>query len=109
MGEPLSPFLANLFLSYMETTLAEKTWFPRIWKRYVDDIFCVIKKQDVNIVLHELNNQYDSVKFTVEEEVNESLPLTLSLTFIVNQPTQHHIFQLTRTTTCLINMQRSSQ
>lgn len=42
MGNALSPFLANLFMSQFEMNLKEEKKIPRIWWRYVDDVFAVI-------------------------------------------------------------------
>ncbi|KAJ8941458.1 hypothetical protein NQ318_016898 [Aromia moschata] len=40
MGNSLSPFIANLFMSKFETEVKYKfEYFPRVWFRYVDDIF----------------------------------------------------------------------
>lgn len=69
MGSPLSPFLANLFMSYFETELKNNGNFPRIWYRYVDDVYAIIKKQSLRQFLNRLNNtRYPSIKFTYEEE-----------------------------------------
>ncbi|XP_031639271.1 uncharacterized protein LOC116351323 [Contarinia nasturtii] len=69
MGSPLSPFLANLFMSNLETKLKVESNFPRIWYRYVDDVWAVIKRQSVRSFLNKLNNTgYPSIKFTHEEE-----------------------------------------
>lgn len=36
--------------------------------RYVDDIFCIVKRSDLNRLLKTLNEQYESINFTYEEE-----------------------------------------
>ena len=46
---------------------------PRIWKRYVDDVFCIIKKGKEDELLKKLNNHRSSIQFTMEKEVNGSL------------------------------------
>lgn len=39
MGNSMSPFLANLFVSRLEMqTMKELKYFVRIWLRYVDDL-----------------------------------------------------------------------
>ena len=52
MGSPVSPLVANLFMEYLEQKLldtAPMEMKPRLWKRYVDDIFIfeVVKKSSV--------------------------------------------------------------
>ncbi|KAJ8936581.1 hypothetical protein NQ318_008053 [Aromia moschata] len=42
MCNSLSPFVANLFMSKFETEAKDKfEYFPRVWFRYVDDIFAI--------------------------------------------------------------------
>lgn len=76
MGNSLSPFLANLFMSRFECDLKkENQFFPRIWLRYVDDVFAIFdtKKSKIEEFLETLNSCFSSVKFTFEKESN-SLP-----------------------------------
>lgn len=47
---------------------------PRIWWRYVDDVFAVIDGGKEQQTLTHLNSKYPSVKFTIEFEENDSLP-----------------------------------
>ena len=47
---------------------------PRIWKRYVDDTFSVMKKGDVDGLLNHLNSIRPSIKFTMELEEDGSIP-----------------------------------
>lgn len=46
-------------------------FFPRVWIRYVDDIFAVVN--DVNNFLNKLNCKSESIKFTMEKGNNEQL------------------------------------
>jgi hypothetical protein len=63
MGNPISPIIANIFLSRFEMDLASANLLPRIWYLYVDNIFAVIKKTDVQNTLNMLNFQYNTIKF----------------------------------------------
>lgn len=77
MGNSLSPFLANLFMSYFEIHFkANNIVFPRIWVRYVDDIFAIVNTRECNLdnFLTKLNSVFPSIKFTIEKEVNNRLP-----------------------------------
>ena len=45
MGSPISPIVANIFMEDFETrALATSPCTPKIWKRFVDDAFTVIKE-----------------------------------------------------------------
>ncbi|XP_055308689.1 uncharacterized protein LOC129572701 [Sitodiplosis mosellana] len=68
MGNPLSPLISELFMSAFERKLKQENLLPRIWWRYVDDVFAIIKKDEIDSVLNVLNNRFDSIKFTCEKE-----------------------------------------
>ncbi|XP_055605896.1 uncharacterized protein LOC129754060 [Uranotaenia lowii] len=75
MGSKLSPLLAEVFMGDFETDLEKKEkLFPRVWWRYVDDIFASVKERYLPQTLELLNNQHSSIKFTVEKEVEGKLP-----------------------------------
>ena len=69
MGSPLGPTLANFFLAHIENKLSGKQsdFQPKLYSRYVDDIFAVFDKSDYcTKFLHLLNSQHNNIKFTVE-------------------------------------------
>ena len=74
MGNPLSPFLSELFMANLEKELEEKGLLPEKWWRYVDDIFCIIKKDSLPVVLDVINNAHKNIKFTCERENEGKLP-----------------------------------
>ncbi len=39
---------------------------PVLWKRYVDDTFCIVKKGSEKHLLDHLNSVRPSIKFTME-------------------------------------------
>ena len=89
MGSPLGPVLANLFMSFHE-----KQWLStyskspiHYYKRYVDDIFCLLNsKNDAIDFLNYLNVQHPNIKFTMETETNRNLNfLDISITVNSNQ------------------------
>ncbi|XP_062703896.1 uncharacterized protein LOC134286309 [Aedes albopictus] len=74
MGSKLSPLLADLFMSDFENQAQKKKLFPRIWWRYVDDVFAPVKERYLDQTLSMLNSQHNTIKFTVEKEVEGRLP-----------------------------------
>ena len=44
------------------------------YKRYVDDIFCIFKTEEVDKFLDFLNNKHKNIKFTIEKEQDQKLP-----------------------------------
>lgn len=73
MGNPLSPLISELFMSAFEIHLQNMGLLPRVWCRYVDDVFAIVKKDQVEEILNNLNNQFTSIKFTLEKEVEGKL------------------------------------
>lgn len=74
MGNSLSGFLAEIFMSNFEMDLKNHPLFPRVWYRYVDDIFAVCSCRKIDATLNLVNNCYNSIQFTRELESNNQLP-----------------------------------
>jgi hypothetical protein len=55
MRNAFSPFLAKIFMADLETRLSKLNIFPKVWIRYVDDIFCVMKKNTIDRMLVIMN------------------------------------------------------
>lgn len=86
MGNPLSPFVADFFMSYFETKIKKDFKdFPDFWRRYVDDILAIfdISKGNINEFLDKINSCFPSIKFTIEMENDGKLPF-LDLLIIRN-------------------------
>ena len=45
-----------------------------MWKRFVDDMIAVMKKERSKLYLEYLNQQHEKIKFTMEEERGGSIP-----------------------------------
>ena len=69
---PLGPTLANFFLTNLENKLLDKTngFYPKIYLRYVNDIFAIF---DDNLLitkfLNLLNKQHSNMQFTMEKSM----------------------------------------
>lgn len=83
MGSKISPILANLFMCDFEENIKYNTLFPRIWWRYVDDVFVITKSRFINKTVEWRNGHHASSRFTHEIEENGSLPF-LDLRIIKN-------------------------
>ena len=67
-GSPISPIVASIFMEDFETrVLATSPCTPKIWKRFVDDAFTIIKKNQKEAILDHLNSLYNSIQFTSED------------------------------------------
>ena len=75
MGSPVSPVVANIYMEMFEDqALSSVQNRPRMWKRYVDDTFCIMEKRHVRAFLVHLNSVRPSIQFTMEMKENNSLP-----------------------------------
>ncbi|KFD50626.1 hypothetical protein M513_08433 [Trichuris suis] len=83
MGSPLSPVLAELFMEHLEDKAfseADKKILPRLFKRYVDDIFVIIESSREDNFLNFFNRLFpNTISFTIEKEVSGKLPFLDSL------------------------------
>ena len=76
MGSPQGPTIANFFLADIENKILQNSadFHPKLYLRYVDDIFCVFNnKASSDKFLDLLNKQHNNIKFTVEH-ASETLP-----------------------------------
>ena len=78
MGSPLGPTIANFFLADMENKIpvpqSNADFHPKLYLRYVDDIFCAFNNEaSSDKFLDLLNKLHKNIKFTVERG-SETLP-----------------------------------
>ena len=75
MGSPVSAVVANIYMEFFEElAISSSDIKPRIWKRHVDDIWCVLKNGSENVFLEHLNNVRPSIQFTMQLKENGVLP-----------------------------------
>ncbi|XP_036322205.1 uncharacterized protein LOC118736225 [Rhagoletis pomonella] len=79
MGNPLSPTIADIIMDdLLDNTISElKQHFNidiKFINKYVDDIFAITNRNDVNTILETLNKYHPKLQFTMEMEENASIP-----------------------------------
>ncbi|XP_072028445.1 uncharacterized protein [Amphiura filiformis] len=79
MVSPVSAILANLSMEWLEQqaiATAPLDCAPKYWRRYVDDVLEVIKKDTTEKLTEHLNkvDETGNIKFTYEEEEVSSIP-----------------------------------
>ena len=74
MGSPVRPVLANLCMEIIEeSAIAASTTPPKVWKRYVDDSFFIIKEHSVSNFHDTLNAVDPKISSTIETENNDQI------------------------------------
>ncbi|XP_072046220.1 uncharacterized protein [Amphiura filiformis] len=89
MGSPVSPLTANIFMEWLEQQAiltAPLECKPRVWKRYVDDVLEIVKRDTAETLTAHLNqvDTTSSIKFTYEVEQDQQIPFLDTL--IVRKP-----------------------
>lgn len=75
MGSPASPVIADIVMEeLLKTSISKLDIKPRAFTKYVDDLFGIVKIGAIQETLDELNKFHPQIKFTLEEEIDGSLP-----------------------------------
>ena len=76
MGSPISPTVASLYMVEFEAkALSTAPHTPCMWKRFVNDIFVVIKAVHKDEFLEHINSIDESIQFTAENtKADGSMP-----------------------------------
>ena len=71
MGGPASSTTAELYMQAYEcTALTRALHPPKVWERFVDDVYSILKHTHLENFFHHINNLHQNIKFTMEEESN---------------------------------------
>lgn len=71
MGSPLSPILSDLVMDDLETNCRNLLSFPlSVYGRYVDDIFSIVPRNQIDCILSQFNSYHPRLQFTCEVECN---------------------------------------
>ena len=79
MGSPVSRVVVNIYMEMFEDLTPKTKLAARIWKRYVDDLFCVIDEMNMIRFLDHLNSVRPTIQFTMELEKDRSLLFLITL------------------------------
>ena len=75
MGSPISVTIANLVMEHIEIKAINSFFFPpKLWSRFVDDTFVILKSDIVKRFFAHINSIEASIKFTIEYEKEDKLP-----------------------------------
>ena len=95
MGSPVSPVVSDIFMEdFEDKALSDGSICPPLWKRFVDDVLAVVKRDKGSPLLDHLNEQHPNIKFTMEEEEEGSLPfMDVRFTRTANGKLHRQVYQ----------------
>ena len=74
MGSPASSTTAEIYMQAHESTAISTVLHPsKVWERFVDDVYSIVKRTQLENFFHHINNLHQNIKFTMEEESNGEL------------------------------------
>ena len=80
MGGPASSTTTEIYMqAYEHTAITTALHPPKVWKRFVDDGYSILKRSHLENVFHHINNLHQNMKFTMEEERNGELAILETL------------------------------
>lgn len=89
MGSPISPVVANLWMEEIkESAISASSVAPEVWKCYVDNSFCIIKKDEIP-AFHVQHNQLFGSSHFLYYWTWEQWPNPISWYFSI-PPKWHH-------------------
>ena len=75
MGGPASLIAAEIYMISIETTaVTTADTSPRIWEHYVDDVFSILCRCNLEQFFQCINSLHPKTKFTMEKEENSTIP-----------------------------------
>ena len=74
MGGPASSITAEIYMqAYERTAITAALHPPKVWERFVDDLYLILERTHLENFFHHINNLDLNIKFTMEEESNGEL------------------------------------
>ena len=59
--------------AYERTAITTALQLPKVWERFVDEVYSIRKRTHLENIFHHINNLHQNIKFTMEEESNAKL------------------------------------
>ena len=62
---------AEIYMQAHErTAISTALHSPKVWNRFVDDVYSILKRTSLENFFHHINNLHQNIKFTMEKEIN---------------------------------------
>ena len=74
MGDPAFSTTTEIYMqAYEHTGISTALRPPKVWERFVDDVYSILKGTDLENFFQHINNLHQNIKFTMEKESNGEL------------------------------------
>ena len=74
MGGPASSTTTGIYMQTHEKTAVYTARLPpKVWERFVDDLYSILKCMHLENLFHHINNPHQNIKFTMQEQSNGEL------------------------------------
>ena len=74
MGAPISSTTTEIYIQAHQRTAGSTALHPqKVWERFSDDVYSILKNMHWESLFRHINNLYQNIMFTMEEESNEEL------------------------------------
>ena len=68
MGSPAPSTTAEIYIqAYQRTAVTTALHPPKVWERFVDDFYSILKRTHLEKFFNHINNFHQNIKFTVKE------------------------------------------
>ena len=71
MGGPDSSTTKIYMQAHEQTAISTALHSPKVWEQFVDDVYSILKRAHLENFFHHINNLYQKIKVTIEEECHE--------------------------------------
>ena len=86
MGGPASSTTAEIYMqAYERIAIITALQLPKVWERFVDDVYSILKRRYLENFFHHINNLHQNIKFAMEEESNGKLAFLDTLLKRINE------------------------
>jgi len=97
MGSPVSAVIANLYMEeFDDQAITTVNCKPKTWKRYADDTFTILDRNNVDGCLQHLNSQQRTIRFIIEIGRANNIPF-LDTSVTRDAGAYYHCIQETNT------------
>ena len=80
MGAPVFSTAVEICMqAYENTPISTALYSPKVWERFFDDIYSLLKRTHLKKLFYHISNIYQNIKFTIKEKRKKELAFLQTL------------------------------